>query len=85
MSYSEMNRTTYMAHRASIRANGERHGLKWIECPLERADMQRLCNQDYDHLLQRLAYVKLGTPELARNAFMLTTPFKASEATRFGA
>ncbi len=85
MSYSEMNRTTYMAHRASIRANGERHGLKWIKCPLERADMQRLCNQNYDHLLQRLAYVKLGTPELARNAFMLTTPFKASESTRFGA
>jgi hypothetical protein len=47
--------------------------------------MQRLCNQNYDHLLQRLAYVKLGTPELARNALMLTTPFKTSEATRFGA
>jgi hypothetical protein len=52
---------------------------------LERADMKRLCDQNYDHLLQRLAYVKLGTPELALNAFMLTTPFKASEATRFGA
>lgn len=77
MSYSEMNRTTYMAHRANIRANGERYALKRIECPLERADMTRLCNQTYDHLVQRLAYRKLGTPELQREAFMLTTPFKA--------
>ena len=85
MSYSEMNRTTYMAHRANIRANGERYALKRIECPLERADMTRLCNQTYDHLLQRLAYRKLGTPELQREAFMLTTPFKASESLAFGA
>lgn len=85
MSYSEMNRATYMAHRASIRANGERHGLKWIECPLERADMTHLCNQDYDHLLQRLAFRKLGEVETPRNAFMLTTPFKASESLAPGA
>lgn len=85
MSYSEMNRATYKAHSTSIRANGEHHGLKWIKCPLEREDMKRLCNQDYDHLLQRLAYRKLGTPELSLNAFMLTTPFKASESLAPGA
>ena len=85
MSYSEMTRSTYKAHSTSIRANGEHHGLKWIKCPLERADMRRLLEQDYDHLLQRLAYRKLGTPELARNAFMLTTPFKASESRAPGA
>jgi len=76
MSLSEMNRTTYMAHRANIRANGERHALPRIECPLEREDMAYLSNQTYDHLLQRLAYRKLGEVETPRNAFMLTTPFK---------
>ena len=80
MSLSEMNRTTYMAHRANIRANGERYALKRIECPLEREDMVYLSNQTYDHLLQRLAYRKLGEVETPRNAFMLTTPFKASES-----
>ena len=85
MSYSEMNRTTYMAHRASIRANGERHALPRIECPLEREDMRQLLNQDYDHLLQRLAFRKLGEVETPRNAFMLTTPFKASESLSPGA
>lgn len=77
MSLSEMNRITYMAHRASIRANGERYAIPRIECQLEREDMAYLCNQPYDHLLQRLAYRKLGTVETPRNAFMLTTPCKA--------
>ena len=77
MSLSEMNRTTYMEHRANIRANGERYALNRIECPLEREDMAYLSNQTYDHLLQRLAYRKLGEVETPRNAFMLTTPFKA--------
>ena len=75
MSLSEMNKATYKAHESSIRANGAYHGMKWIECPLEREDMIYLDNQAYDHLLQRVAYRKLGelTP---RNAFMLTTPCK---------
>jgi hypothetical protein len=74
MSLSEMNKQTYKAHAQSIRANGERHGLKWIACPLEREDMAFLCNQSYDHLLQRLAFRKLGKVETPRNAFLLTTP-----------
>lgn len=76
MSLSEMTKETYKAHAHSIRANGEYHALKWINCPLEREDMRFLCNQQYDHLLQRLAYQKLGTTELQREAFMLTTNVK---------
>ena len=74
MSLSTMTRATYRKHASSIRANGEMHGLKWIPCPLEREDMAFLCNQTYDHLLQRLAYRKLGEVEKPRDAFFLTTP-----------
>lgn len=75
MSMSEMSRSTYKAHNQSIRANGLRHALKWIDCPLEKADMVFLENQEYDHLLQRVAFQKLSgdTPSIA---FLLTTPFK---------
>ena len=76
MSLSEMNKATYKAHASSVRANGVYHGMKWIECPLEREDMIYLDNQTYDHLLQRVAYRKLGRVETPRNAFMLTTPCK---------
>jgi hypothetical protein len=75
MSLSEMSKATYKAHAHSIRANGAYHGMKWIKCPLEREDMQYLENQKYDHLLQRLAYQKLGG-DSPKVAFMLTTPFK---------
>ena len=82
MSYSEMNRATYKICSTSIRANGNYHGLKWIECSLEREDMRRLLNQAPDLLARRAEYKKLETP---RNAFMLTTPFKASESLAPGA
>ena len=76
MSLSEMTKATYKAHAQSIRANGECHAFKWMECPLEREDMKFLCNQAYDHLLQRHAFRVLGEVETPRNAFMLTTPLK---------
>ena len=68
-----MNKATYKAHAQSIRCNGVHHGLKWITDCLEREDMVFLEAQTYDHLLQRVAFRKLGEVETPRNAFMLTT------------
>jgi hypothetical protein len=75
MSLSEMSRTRYKELSTLLRANGSYHGLKWILDPLEREDMRYLDNLEYDHLLQRLAFQKLGR-EKPKTAFMLTTPFR---------
>ena len=79
MSLSTMNKATYKAHMQSIRENGTRYTLAHIVCPFEREDMAFLENQDYDHLLQRHAFRTLGEVETRKNAFLLTTPLKATK------
>lgn len=75
MSLSEMSRDTYRKHFQSIRANGERSAIAWIQCPLERADMRELCNQQCDHLREREAMHRYETPRIA---LLLTTQHDVS-------
>ena len=79
MSISTMSKATYKAHMRSIRDNGTRYTLAHIVCPFEREDMAFLESQAYDHLLQRAAFRKFGQIETPKNAFLLTTPLKATK------
>jgi len=72
MSLSEMSKATYKKHRASIRANGLYHGLKWIKCPLEREDMKAIHAErmSIDWLAERAFFQRFDPPMVA---FYLTS------------
>lgn len=71
MSLSEMNKATYRKHRRLIRDNGI-YAFKWIECPLERADMQEIYaySMDSDLLAERAYMQRIESRSVA---FRLTT------------
>ena len=71
MSLSEMSKSTYLAHRANIRANGAAYALERITCPLERVDMRQLYLEQLssDWLTVRAQFQRTERPAVA---FMLT-------------